>query len=140
MNAVFLFAVHRLRWLMRVPFFPHIFDSLLLAWTGLVHRPRLAAREALETALDGRVVMGVHRFGGLEFRDGRGRELGHVHGHGLLDVRLPRSRARRLVAEGRVRPHHMFPDSGWVSFPLETVADVPFALRLLGDEGNKDAA
>jgi hypothetical protein len=132
MKAVFLFTVHRLRWLIRAPFFPQFFDSLLLAWTCLAHRPRLAAITALESAVDGRATLAVHRFGGIEFLDAQGRELGHVHGHGLLDVRLQRPRARELIAQGLVQPHHIFPNSGWVSFPLETTADVPFALALLG--------
>jgi hypothetical protein len=31
----------------------------------------------------------------------------------------------------RVYPHHVFPNSGWVSFQLETPRDVPFAMALL---------
>lgn len=132
MNALFHFVVHHLRWLIGVPFFPQIFDSLLLTWTCLTRRSRLAAMMSLEAALGRRVRLAMHRFGGTEFRDATGRELGHIHGHGLLDVRLGRARARELIAEGRVRPHHIFPNSGWVSFQLETPADVPFALILLG--------
>lgn len=132
MNALFLFAARRLRWLIRVPFFPQIFDSLLLCWTCLARRSRLAAMMTLEAALGRKVRLAAHRFGGTEFVDAHGRELGHIHGHGLLDVRLDRPRARRLIAEGRVRPHHIFPHSGWVSFQLEAPADVPFALTLLG--------
>ncbi len=134
MNALFHFVVRRLRWLIRVPFFPQIFDGLLLTWTCLACRSRLTAMMRLEAALGRRVRLAVHRFGGTEFRDTEGRQLGHIHGHGLLDVRLDRVRARQLIMEGRVRPHHIFPDSGWVSFQLETPADVPFALMLLGAE------
>jgi len=134
MNALFLFVARHLRGLIRVPFFPQIFDSLLLAWTCLAHRSRLAAMMRLEAVLGRRVRLAVHRFGGTEFRDAAGRPLGHIHGHGLLDVRLDRARARQLIAEGRVRAHHVFPDTGWVSFQLETPADVPFALALLGAE------
>lgn len=132
MKALFLFTVRHLRWLIQVPFFPQFFDSMLLAWTCLAHRARLAAITALESAVDGRATLAVHRYGGIEFLDAQGRELGHVHGHGLLDVRLKRSLARQLIAKERVQPHHVFPDSGWVSFQLETAADVPFALALLG--------
>ncbi|MEO6181554.1 MAG: luciferase family protein [Verrucomicrobiota bacterium] len=71
-----------------------------------------------------------HRFGGIEFEE-HGRELGHVHGHGLLDVFLKRESARTLIAAGRVRPHHVFPRSRWISFQLESTSDVPFALELL---------
>ena len=129
---MFLWVVRRGRWLARVPLLPQLFDALLLAWTAAFHRERLRAMEILEAAalvLPG-VSPRVHRFGGTEFRRA-GRELGHVHGHGLLDVRLPRAEAAALLAAGRVRPHHVRPRSGWVSFPLESTADVPFALELL---------
>lgn len=71
-----------------------------------------------------------HRYGGLEFRLGR-RELGHIHGDRLLDVPFPRSVRDELVASGEAEPHHILPDSGWVSFFLRTEEDVPRAIRLL---------
>lgn len=129
---MFLWVVRHGRWLARVPLLPQLFDALLLAWTAAFHRRRLRAMEALEDAalaLPG-VRPRVHRFGGTEFCQS-GRELGHVHGHGLLDVRLPHAEAAALLAAGRVRPHHVLPRSGWVSFALESEADVPFALELL---------
>ncbi len=132
-TTMFYFVVQHLRWLARVPFFPQMFDSLLLAWVCVARRPRLKAMEALEAEalrLPG-VKLRNHRFGGVEFvRDNR--ELGHLHGHGLVDVRMERTLARALVAAHRVRPHHVFPNSGWISFQLESCADVPFALELLG--------
>ena len=140
MNRLFAFVARRLRWLIRVPFFPQIFDSMLLAWTCLTRRSRLAAMTTLEKALGNGVGLAVHRFGGTEFLDARGRPLGHVHGHGLLDVRLNRKQARALITEGRVQAHHVFPDSGWVSFQLETPADVPFAIALLGFAGEQTSA
>ena len=132
-SKIFYFVVRRLHWLARVPLFPQLFDSLLLAWVWLARRSRFQAIEALETEMLRlpEVKLGVHRFGGMEFVLA-GRELGHLHGHGLLDVRMNRPQARALIATGRVRPHHVFPNSGWVSFQLESPADVPFAVELLG--------
>jgi Luciferase len=77
------------------------------------------------------VQLSIHRFGGIEFLKENGRELGHLHGHGLLDVLVGRERAKILIANGRVRRHHVLPDSGWVSFQIESAADLPFALELL---------
>ena len=71
-----------------------------------------------------------HRYGGLEFRLGR-RELGHIHGDRLLDVPFPKSVRDELVASGEAEPHHILPDSGWISFFLRTEEDVPRAIRLL---------
>ena len=130
---MFLFVVRRLRWLARVPLLPPLFDALLLGWTSIAHRARLAAMDDLEARVLTlpRVGLRVHRLGGLEFvRDGC--ELGHVHSNGLLDARLPRDLAESLIAAGAVRAHHVFPPrSGWISFQLETRADVPRALEIL---------
>ena len=71
-----------------------------------------------------------HRYGGLEFRLGR-RELGHIHGDRLLDIPFPKSVRDELVASGEAEPHHILPNSGWVSFFLRTEEDVPRAIRLL---------
>jgi len=36
----------------------------------------------------------------------------------------------RLIAEGRARPHHVLPDSGWVTASLETEHDVDNVVSL----------
>jgi hypothetical protein len=71
-----------------------------------------------------------HRFGGIEFRLGK-RELGHLHGNSLLDVPFPRSVRNELVASGQAEHHHIFPDSGWVSFRIRSSDDVERAVDLL---------
>ncbi len=71
-----------------------------------------------------------HRFGGTEFRLGR-REIGHVHGDRLVDIPLPRRLRDQAVADGRAEPHHVLPESGWVSVRIRTGADVGRALQLL---------
>jgi len=55
-----------------------------------------------------------HRFGGIEYRVGR-REMGHVHGDRLADLPLPRGLHDAVIASGQAQPHHILPDSGWVS-------------------------
>ena len=131
--SFFLFVVHRLRWIARVPLMPHLFDGALLAITCVFHRPRLALMESLEreaTRLPG-VRLGVHRFGGMEFGFVSGGELGHMHGNGLVDVRLRKETARTLVDAGTVRRHHVLPDSSWVSLLLVSRRDVSIAIELL---------
>ena len=130
---MFYFIVNNFRWLARVPGLPQLFDALLLMGTCVFRRSRLAAMETLEVEalrLAG-VRLKIHRFGGIEFVEQGGRELGHLHGHGLLDVAVGRQPANELLAKGRVRPHHVFPRSKWVSFQIESEADVPFAVELL---------
>ena len=63
------------------------------------------------------VEVGPHRFGGVEFRLGR-RELGHLHGDRIADLPFPRRVRDELIAAGRARPHHVLPESGWVTVPI----------------------
>lgn len=71
-----------------------------------------------------------HRFGGIEFRLGK-RELGHLHGDVLLDIPFPRKMRDELIESGRVLPHHILPESGWVSFYIRREEDIDEAIRLL---------
>jgi Luciferase len=71
-----------------------------------------------------------HRFGGTEFSLGE-REIGHLHGDTLLDVPFPRRVHDELIETGRAKPHHVLPDSGWVSFRINAEPDVEAAISLL---------
>ncbi len=64
------------------------------------------------------VQTAAHRFGGIEFRLGR-RELGHLHGDRIADLPFPRTVRDELIAAGRARAHHVLPDTGWVTAPLD---------------------
>jgi hypothetical protein len=75
------------------------------------------------------VTAHAHRFGGTEFRLGR-REIGHVHGDYLVDIPFPKKVRDELVAAGRAEPHHVLPESGWISFHLRQPADVEQAIGL----------
>ena len=129
---IFEFIVRRLHWLARVPLAPQVLDALLLAWTALFHRQRFAALQNLE--FQTLQLPGVrpcrHRYGGIGFARG-GREFAHLHGNGLLDVRLTRECADSMVAAGLAHPHHVFGPSAWVSFWVRSEADLPTAAKLL---------
>jgi hypothetical protein len=60
-----------------------------------------------------------HRFGGVEYVIGK-REIGHIHGD-------------EIVAAGRAQPHHILPETGWVSFYLRQESDVEQAIALLNE-------
>jgi len=129
---MFRFVVRHLHWLARIPLAPEIFDAALLTWTAVVRPQTLRAIESLEAAavrLPG-VWPARHRFGGLGFIR-EGHEFAHVHGNGLLDVKLTRERAAEIVAAGRAEPHHVFGPSAWISFQLRTPDDCGPALALL---------
>ena len=80
---------------------PGIHESIVTevaSWPGVTARP--------------------HSLGGTEFRVGR-VEIGHLHGDRVADLPFPRSIRDELVAAGSAKPHHVLPDSGWVSRWIE---------------------
>jgi hypothetical protein len=82
----------------------------LLSWEGVTTKP--------------------HRFGGVEYRLGT-RELGHIHGDTLVDIPFPKKVRDEIVSAGSAQPHHVLPDTGWVSFYIVESGDVEKAVALL---------
>lgn len=76
------------------------------------------------------VTMQPHRFGGVEYVIGR-REIGHIHGDHLVDIPFPRKVRDEIVAAGQAQPHHILPETGWVSFYLRQESDIEQAIALL---------
>jgi hypothetical protein len=76
------------------------------------------------------VTVQPHRFGGVEYAIGR-REIGHIHGDHLVDIPFPKRVRDEIVAAGRAGPHHILPETGWVSFYLRQETDVEQAIALL---------
>jgi hypothetical protein len=91
--------------------------------------PSFAARIQREVGSWGGVTVAAHRFGGVEFRVGR-RELGHLHGSRLADLPFPVVIRKELVTAGRAEPHHILPESGWVSLWIRGEADADSAIEL----------
>lgn len=75
------------------------------------------------------VTSASHRFGGVEFRLGK-VELGHLHGDYLADMPFPTKLRNQLIEEGRARPHHALPSSGWVSRRIDDRSDVDDVIAL----------
>jgi hypothetical protein len=131
--VIFAFVVRNFRWLAKVPGAPQVFDSALLLSTALFSPRRLRAISAVETKAQGlaNLKLGVHRYGGIGFFL-HGKEMGHIHGNGLLDCLVGRMNRDRLVREsGGVTAHHVFPRSGWISFFVKDRDDVERALELI---------
>jgi predicted DNA-binding protein (MmcQ/YjbR family) len=76
------------------------------------------------------VAVQPHRFGGVEYAIGK-REIGHIHGDHLVDIPFPKKVRDEIVAAGRAGPHHILPDTGWISFYLRGEGDVEKAIELL---------
>ena len=121
-----------LRPLGRIRLLPQVFDLLLRLYSFLCAPEVFRAITVLTREVEGwqGVTLSSHRFGGRQFDVGE-RELGHVHGNGVVDVLLDRSTQSVVVTEGRAVEHHTFPGSGWVSLQLTGPADVPAAAAIL---------
>jgi predicted DNA-binding protein (MmcQ/YjbR family) len=70
-----------------------------------------------------------HRFGGVEYVIGK-REIGHIHGDHMVDIPFPKKVRDEIVAAGRAQPHHILPETGWISFYLREEDDVEKAIAL----------
>lgn len=94
--------------------------------------PVAGAKERIHEALQSwsGITCSPHRFGGTEYSLGR-REIGHVHGDSLVDIPFPKKIRNELVAAGRAEPHHILPDSGWVSVYLRQGPDIDGAIELM---------
>lgn len=80
------------------------------------------------TSWDG-VTAQPHRFGGIEFRANH-REIGHLHGNRQADLPFPIRIRTDLVARGLASPHHILPETGWVTYYIRSPEDVRGALYL----------
>jgi hypothetical protein len=94
-----------------------------------MHTPTLTEAVRRELLVRSQVTENPHRFGGIEFRLGR-RELGHLHGDRMADLPFPRRVRDELIAAGRAEPHHVLPDSGWVTRRVIEAADVAAIVAL----------
>jgi hypothetical protein len=70
-----------------------------------------------------------HRFGGIEFRVNN-REMGHIHGERVADIPFSMNLRNELVNSGRVKPHHVLPQSGWVSYYINKEDDITAVIEL----------
>jgi len=87
-----------------------IITQTLLSWEGVSTSP--------------------HRFGGVEYLLGT-RELGHIHGDYLVDIPFPKKVREEIVSAKLAEPHHILPETGWISFYLRENEDIEKAITLL---------
>ncbi len=89
-----------------------------------------AGEQIRETVTSWQGVVAVpHRFGGTEYRYGK-KEMGHVHGDRLADLPLPRRLHDEVIASGRAKPHHILPETGWVSVWMDGPDDAAGVIEL----------
>jgi hypothetical protein len=118
-------------WYRRVVGTPRLFVQAGVPWR-LLFRERVAGlvSDLTETVTGWEGVSPApHRYGGVEFRF-EGRELGHIHDWGLVDLPLARPLRDAVVECSLAHPHHVLPDSGWVSTFLATDGDLDRVVTL----------
>jgi len=70
-----------------------------------------------------------HRFSGIEFNLGA-VEIGHIHSNGMVDIPFNSKIRTQLLEEKRAEPHHLLPETGWITFYIRSEADIEQALWL----------
>jgi MFS family permease len=75
------------------------------------------------------ITVEPNRFGGIEFLVNK-KEMGHLHGEKLADLPFPVETRKELIASGHAMPHHIYPESGWVSYWIRNSDDIPAVLQL----------
>ncbi len=55
----------------------------------------------------------------------------HIHGHCHCDIRLSKPDQKRVLAEGKARPHRWAPEAGYVTLIVDNEEDLHPAMDLI---------
>jgi hypothetical protein len=129
---MFKVVVRYLGFLKHIPLLAWLVDALMLIWNSAMNRdiPKFIDQIEAEISLWQGITLSVHRFGGTQFNY-RGKEIGHIHSNGILDIMFNRKVRQQLVAAGLASEHHVLPNTGWVSLYVRKGEDVWRGIRLL---------
>jgi|GEM_PF-458510 len=129
---MFNFVVRYLGFLKHMPGTAFLFDCWLRIVTLFNNPVLLDYMDEIEgEVLKWRgTIKTLHKYGGVQFNYGN-REIGHIHGNGLLDMLLNKNLKQQLMEEGKVLNHHVFKNTGWVSFYIKNKTDKDYAINLL---------
>jgi hypothetical protein len=127
------FVTRYLGFLKAVPGAALVFDAWLRIATLFTHPEVSGYIDKIESEISGwdNIRVSIHKYGGVQFNYAR-HELGHIHSNGLLDMLFTREMKKHLMAgDSRVVHHHVFENTGWISFYVKTEADAAYAVNLL---------
>lgn len=129
---MFDFVVKYASPLKHVPLLPHLFDAFLKIGSLLSNKNLVDYIDDIEreVLLWPETSIRMHAYGGTQFNL-YDKELGHIHGNGLLDVLFSKKTKSELQLKYPVKEHHVFKNSGWISFQVKTEADKKIAIELL---------
>lgn len=129
---MFLSVTRYLGFLKSIPTLGWAFDGWLKLWT-LIKKPEILDwMDDIEAGVLTweNTTSVIHKYGGMQFNY-CGKEIGHIHSNGLLDMLLSRSVKQSLMQGGRIEDHHSFINTGWISFYMQDADDKEYALKLL---------
>lgn len=138
---MFSFVVKWFGFLKSIPLVAIFYDSLIKLWLLVTNPKMLGWIDELEEMVLSfpSTEITVHKYGGAQFNY-RQKEFAHCHSNGILDILLNQQLKKKLLQDGRIVDHHVFKNSGWITFYIKTNDDVFYAkslLRLAYDRANK---
>jgi hypothetical protein len=97
------------------------FDKLLLGALFVtdhrVYKNYCAFNKALKTWAN--VTNVRHQFGGEEYRY-QGREICHIHGNGIIDIRWGTQAEKQMLIKSKICENHFIePETTWTTFYLD---------------------
>ena len=129
---MFDITIRYLGFLKHLTLFAWLFDTMLMIWNLAFDRRLAFSIEKLESIVNSweGIHVSIHKYGGRQFNY-YGKEIGHVHSNGILDIRLSRCMKRSVIRRELAKEHHLFRNTGWISFYIRSDADVEKAVKLL---------
>jgi predicted DNA-binding protein (MmcQ/YjbR family) len=131
-DKLFHWVVKYLYPLKHIPMLPYIFDGILKMHAYFFHEELLDWLDDIDNEMVKlpEVVISSHKYGGVQY-NALGKEIGHIHGNGLVDIRFTKKLKAQICEEGKVEEHHILKKTGWLSFQLKDSEDVAYAIKLL---------
>ena len=129
---MFKCVVKYLGFLKYIPFTGIVVDGWMMIWSIAFNRKIVLAIQEVEDEIStwNGITCSLHKFGGLQFNY-RGKEIGHIHSNGVLDILFDRKTKNLLILQGRVEEHHSFSQSGWTTFYISNESDIRKVIALL---------
>ncbi len=81
----------------RIPLLPHIFDACFRVHTILFNKKRSEAMDIIESTVSSwnGISVTIHKYGGVQFNY-KSKEIGHMHGNGMVDILLDRKTKKQF--------------------------------------------
>jgi hypothetical protein len=107
-DKLFRWVVKYLYPLKHIPMLPYIFDGILKMHAYVFHQDLLDWLDDIDNEMVKlpEVFVSSHKYGGVQY-NALGKEIGHIHGNGLIDIRFTKKLKSQISEEGKVEDHHI---------------------------------